>query len=942
MFPAKVKWASGNLNLSAAASIFAFFAENFLTPLAEEKEEYNALFSGTRFPSLDLWESCYRGEDKRLLNGVTLDVAAAYRDAGLHVDEKLRQPPDHIGVECSFFSYLCGKGGEMESLGRAFFDRHLCSFAIDFAESLEEKTRFPFYKNLARLLRESVEALVKNELGAETLPGVKNSREPEKAPKGLRFLTENELRQGIANNQVPICGINNCGGKCPLVADVSDGCILAIHPSRHPDATKAPGIHICLRGASYHQTFLSGGRLRYPLKRVGERGRAEFERITWDDATNVIAEEIRRIGKQYGPQSRYVNYATGVAGAARGDLFARNLLALDGGFLGKYNSYSTACTTFSTPFTYGTSETGNSSEDLLNSRLIVLWGHNPFESVFGSSLNFYLKEAKKKGTPIVVVDPRFSDTAAELADRWIGLRPTTDGALMDAMAYVIMEERLQDQDFMDRFCLGFDAAHMPVGMEHCENYRDYVFGKYDGTPKTPEWASKITGTDEETIRWLAKKYATIKPAALIQGYGPQRNGNGEQTARSGTLLACLTGNVGIPGGWACGSGYVALHKQPVVTEIPNPYRGKIPAFLWTDAILRGSEMTEAHDGVMGVEKLDANIKMIFNLAGDTLINQHSDVNRSVKILRDTTLCEFIVCSDLFLTPSAKFADILLPGTSLFEGENIGRPWLEGDYVLYCNKSVDPLFECRFEYEWLSEVARKLGHYSAFTHGGKDLHGLLKESYNNILVNEPDMPDFEAFRKNGIYRYQKKRHCIAFEENVRDPANHPFPTPSGKIEIFSPRLYAKNNPSEIPPIPKYVPSFEGPGDPRIEKYPFQLMGWHTKRRTHSTHDNNRRMDRYDLHRVWVNPKDAESVHVSEGDWVNVSNDRGCIRIRVHVTDRIVRGVLAISQGGWYSPDEDGVDLRGCINTVSTARPTPLAKGNPQHSNLVALSLYSKSS
>ncbi|MDR2136947.1 MAG: molybdopterin-dependent oxidoreductase, partial [Synergistaceae bacterium] len=948
--------------LPEVGPVFASLARGFLVPLpgGEQEEEYHALFSGTRFPSLELWESCYRGEDKRLLNGVTLDVAASYRDAGVCVDEKLGQPPDHIGVECAFFAYLCAKGDGAKS--RAFFDKHLRFFAVDFAEALEKKLEekleekigktdssiSSIYKKLALLLRESVDALAESQwfagtptpasspLETSSLGDGENLPDLPDLPLGLRFLTAEESRQEVARLQVPICGINNCGGKCPLTAEVSDNCVLEIGPSRHPDAAKSPEIHICLRGMSYHQTFLSGSRLRYPLKRTGERGEAKFKRITWDEATDVIAQEVERIGKRYGPQSRYVHYATGVAGAARGDLFARNLLALDGGFLGRYNSYSTACTAFTTPFTYGTSETGNCAEDLLNSRLILLWGHNPMESVFGASQRFYLREAKKNGTPIVVVDPRFSDTAAELADRWIGLKPTTDGALMDAMAYVILKEGLQDQNFMDRFCLGFDEEHMPPGMEHCENYRDYVYGKYDGTPKTPGWASKITGVDEDTIWWLAREYATVKPAALMQGYGPQRNGNGEQIVRGGTLLACLTGNVGIPGGWASGSGYVRLHKQPAIAEIPNPYKGNIPVFLWTDAILRGSEMTARHDGVTGVQKLDANIKMIFNLAGDTLINQHSDVNRTMGILRDTALCEFIVCSDLFLTPSAKFADILLPGTSLFEGENLGRPWLEGDYLLYCNKSVEPLFECRFEYDWLSEVAHKLGYGDAFTHGGKNVRGLLEESYNGILDNEPDMPDFETFRKNGIYRYKKKPHFIAFEENIRDPENHPFPTPSGKIEIFSPRLHEKNDPAEIPAIPKYVPSFEGPGDPRIEKYPFQLMGWHTKRRTHSTHDNNVRMDRYAPHRVWINPQDAESANVRENDWVNVWNDRGCIRIQAHVTDKIVRGVLAISQGGWYTPDEKGVDLRGCVNTLSTARPTPLAKGNPQHSNLVALS------
>ncbi|MDR1378452.1 MAG: molybdopterin-dependent oxidoreductase [Synergistaceae bacterium] len=950
--------------LSEADSVFAFLARSFLTSPTnlsnlsnpfnkknneEDEEEYHALFSGTRFPSLELWESCYRGEDRRLSNSVTLDVAASYREAGIHVDEKLRQPSDHIGVECAFFAYLCGKGDQAQSLGHAFLDRHLRPFAVEFANALEEKTRSPIYKDLARLLRESVEKMAEKMAGNEWLAdtpasplggGQGDDLTEAGLPMGLRFLRTEERteepRGEAPKLQIPICGINNCGGKCPLTVDVSDNCVLAIHPSRHPDATKPPGIQVCIRGMSYHQTFLSGARLRYPLKRAGERGEAKFKRVTWDEATETIAQETERIGKRYGPQSRYVNYSTGVAGAARGDLFAKNLLALDGGFLGRYNSYSTACTTFATPFTYGTSETGNCAEDLLNSRLIILWGHNPMESVFGSSQKFYLREAKKKGIPIIVVDPRFSDTASELASRWIGLRPTTDGALMDAMAYVILDEGLQDQYFMNRFCLGFDEAHMPAGMEHCENYRDYVFGKHGGTPKTPLWASKITSVGEETIRWLAREYATVKPAALIQGYGPQRNGNGEQIARGGTLLACLTGNVGVPGGWASGSGYMRLHRQPAIPEIPNPYNGKIPAFLWTDAIIRGTEMTARHDGVMGVGKLDANIKMIFNLAGDTLINQHSNVNRSARILHDTTMCEFIVCSDLFLTPSAKFADILLPGTSLFEGENLGRPWLEGDYILYCNQSVEPLFECRFEYDWLSDVARKLGYYDAFTHGGKSVRELLEESYNAILGNEPDMPDFERFRENGIYRYRKKPHFIAFEENVRDPERHPFPTPSGKIEIFSPRLHEKNDPLQIPAIPKYVPSFEGPEDPRIETYPFQLMGWHTKRRTHSTHDNNPHMDRYDPHCVWINHQDAEKAGVQENDWVNVWNDRGHIRIQAHVTDRIVSGVLAISQGGWYTPDEKGIDLRGCVNTISTSRPTPLAKGNPQHSNLVALS------
>ncbi|MDR1978379.1 MAG: molybdopterin-dependent oxidoreductase [Synergistaceae bacterium] len=963
------------VEVSEMEALFVFFAESFLRPLSLEKwrareerrrsplsllpsagafaaalnrasdrdalnEEYHALFSGVRFPSLTLWESCHDlqnpkspNEDRRLLNRVTLDVAAEYRQGGVRVEEALRQPPDHIGVECAFFAWLCGRR-DKDALRRSFFDRHLRPFAERFGAALEERARLDAYKALGRLLAESA-ALLSNARWSDGGEGENNGSLP---PVGLRLLTMWEAREvsgsagGPIERWVPICGINNCGGRCPLTVRVSDGCVLEVRPPSQPDSDK-PKITPCARGLSYHRTFLDGERLRYPLKRIGERGEARFARISWEEAIDLIAAETERIRTRYGPQSRYVHYSFGVDGIAQAGALAKNLLALDGGFLDSYNSYSTACTTFTTPYTYGTAETGNCAEDLLNSKLIVLWGHNPMESVFGASLRFYLGEAKKKGIEIIVVDPRFSDTAVALADRWIGPRPTTDGALMDAMAFTILSEGLQDQAFMDRFCLGFDGAHMPRGMEDRENYGDYVFGKYDGTPKTAEWAAEITGVDAETIRWLARKYATAKPAALLQGYGPQRNGNGEQTVRSGTMLACLTGNVGVPGGSACGYGSTRLHRQPAIPVTPNPYKGKIPVFLWTEAVLRGSEMTALRDGVTGVEKLDADVKLIFNLAGNALVNQHSDVNRSARILKDTTRCEFIVCSDLFLTSSAKFADILLPGTSLFEGENIGKPWREGDYLLYCNQSIEPLFECRFEYDWLADVARKLGHHHAFTHGGKNLRRLLKESYEAILGNERGMPDFDDFRRLGIYRYRENPHFIAFQANIADPENNPFPTPSGKIEIFSPRLLEKNNPQEIPAIPKYVPSFEGPEDPLFARYPFQLVGWHTKRRCHSVHDNNPSMERLEPHKVWIHPADAEGKNIGEDDWVNVFNDRGRIRIRAHVTNRVVRGVLALSQGGWHQPDADGVDLRGCLNTLSIARPTPLAKGNPQHSNLV---------
>lgn len=754
-------------------------------------------------------------------------------------------------------------------------------------------------------------------------------------------------------------GRNNCGGRCLIHAHVEDGQIKRLTTESLEEA-RAAGCEFpmvaCVRGMNYHKTFLGEDRLKYPMKRVGERGEGKFERISWQEAVDIIAGEWIRIRDTYGPGSRYVNYATGVSALVRGNQLAKRLLSLDGGFLDYYNSYSTACIRQATPLMYGTCETGNSREDWLNSNLILLWGHNPAETKFDSDSMFYLKKAKEKGIPIIVIDPRKNDTVLQLDAEWIPLRPATDSALMDAMAYVIVKEGLQDQDFLDRCCLGFDKEHMPDGVEPSECYLSWLTGEQDGIEKTPEWAESITGVPAETIRSLAVRYATARPGALIQGYGAQRHACGEQSARGAILLACMTGNVGISGGWASGVADCTRHAEPVFPMPENPYPMKIPVFLWTEAVERGHEMNGLDgvscgnmagrepgmemDGEKASQKADepenlhlsSDIKMILNLAGNTLINQHSDINRTAEILKDTRKCEFIVCSDLFMTASAKFADILLPGVSMFECENITLPWQTGNFVGFNNKVIEPLYEGKEEYEWLSEVAERLGLWEAFTQG-RTVGQWLEYCYNQLREKETELPEYEVLKREGIYRYKKTAPVIAFEKERQDPEHYPFPTESGRIEIFSRKIYETRYREFVPAIPRYVEPPEGPSDPLTEKYPLQLIGWHTKRRCHSIHDNNKAMHSLDPQQLWMHAEDAAARGLRDGQMVLVRNDRGQIRIPVKITDRIMRGVTALSQGAWYRPDKTGTDLGGSINVLTSLHPTPYAKGNPQHTNLV---------
>jgi len=890
---------------------------------------YDYLFRGTDADlEVPLWASVSLDE-RVLLNQTTLDVIQFYHRWGYEPQWMEGNPPDYLGEQLRFLAYLteAAQGEERQADIRRAVLEFVQYFTLNTAQKVWLVIRdYPgIFDGFAEYLYGLVKRLADEQFlnDGSALPAG-DSRKlhapiPDEAPR-------------IINTG----GINNCGGICVIRPVVQENCMLSISTD---SGQNAPQLRACVRGRGYRKTFLNSGRLRYPMRRIGKRGSGKFERISWEDALTMLVDNWKRIRDTYGPGSRYLIYGTGVTGIMRPGKLVQRLLAIDGGYLDFFNSYSSACVNYMSEYLFGTTSCGSSAADLLNTKLLLLWADNSAESIFGPERNYYLSKLKDLGVSIIVIDPRLSQTGVAYADDWYALRPSTDGALADAMAYVIWSEGLQNQAFMDRYCIGFDESHMPDGVPAGESYYSYLFGHKDGIVKTPEWAQPITGIEAERIRKLARLYATTKPACIVAGLGAQRHGNGEQSAKGICMLSCLTGNVGIPGtGVGGNASNISEHSgiSLFTNQAVNPYPGKIPVFLWTKAIEKGTEMTPREDRIKGVEKLDTNIKMIFNIASNTLINQHSNINDTIRILEDDSKCEFIVCSDIFMTPSARYSDLILPATSVFEGENIVGPWVGSNYLLKNNPAIRPLFNCRFEWEWLKEVAAALGHYEPFIDGKPEVENWLKESYAILREKEPSLPDYDTFSEQGGWQYEKPVHCIAFEQEIRDPESHPFNTPSGKIEIFSRRLYEFGQLDDIPAIPKYVPCPEGPKDPVHLEFPLQLIGWHTRRRCHSIHDNNEWQDEVEMPGVWIHPDDAVKRGIKDQEQVEVWNHRGCIRIPAIVTARIRPGVAAISQGGWYMPDSTGKDTRGSINVLtSTAYPTPLAKGNPQHTNLVEI-------
>lgn len=729
------------------------------------------------------------------------------------------------------------------------------------------------------------------------------------------------------------CPAHNCGGRCALIAHVQDGVITRLDADDRPDTVAAPQLRACVRGRAYLRRQYHPDRLQYPMKRAGHRGEGKFVRISWDEALDTVAGQIRRVKETYGNSALFVPYGTGSQNQLNGSATARRLMNLCGGCLGIDNSYSSAATTKATPYVYGTLTTGNQRQDWLNSKYILMWGWNPAEMRDGTNSDFFIKLARQNGARVVCIDPRHSLSASGLADEWIPIRPGADAAMMSAMAYVMIAEKLYDADFVRTHCIGFDSTQMPPGAEGAESYSDYILGVRDGIPKTPEWAERITAVPRRTIARIAREYATTRPGVLYQGLGMQRRAYGETAVIAGCVLAAITGNVGVPGGWASGRGLQAPDGGPLWTVFPlgeNPVKAVIPVFLWTEAVLRGKEMTAKNDGIIGADRLDNNIKLIYAIATDVLVNQHAHINRTAQILRDESLVEFIVVQDNFLTPSGRFADILLPACTQFETWGGEDGWVFGDEVILMPKLVEPLGESKSDYAICAGVAQRLGIGEAYTQG-RDERAWVEWCLGQFRERRfPGLPTLDEMLESNtaVYANPVTQPAVAFADFRADPEAHPLDTPSGKIEIFSKRLYDMNDP-HIPPVPKYIQEWESPLGPGADEYPLQVIGHHTLHRVHSTHDNNDWLEEAFPQRVFMNPLDADKRGIEDGDLVKVYNERGAMVLPCRLTNRIMPGVVDVPQGAWWAPDENGVDQRGSVNVLTSERWTPLAFGTAQH-------------
>lgn len=764
---------------------------------------------------------------------------------------------------------------------------------------------------------------------------------------------------------------HNCGGqRCLIKAHVVDGVVKKVKTDdTHPDTMGEPQIRACARGRSQQQQCFGADRLKYPMKRKNWepgggkkelRGRDEWERISWDEALDLVATEIKRLIDTYGNESILE------AGGTLSSVFT-----LAGGAVKPWGNTSWG-TWYYTGDIVGLGDglsntTHNDRLEMQKSNLIVIWGGNPAWSAQGNNMKYYL-DAKRAGAKFIFIDPIYNDSAMILADEWFPVRPATDHALALGMAHTLITEDdpqtnpLIDWDFLDRCCVGFDEAHMPEGADPKDNFKDYVLGTYDSIPKSAEWASEICGLTPKQIRYLARTIGSTPKVSLLTAWAPARVNDADSWPHMFMTLGAMTGHIGTSGsctGVSCwersadGGPFLIDSGSAGNPRVRNENAINVSinnGELWR-SVLTG-KYTAGRDDVR-----DIDIRAIIH-DGSSSLNQKVGMTEGIEAHRKV---EFVLSVNLFLNTNSKYSDIVLPATTQWERDGYFKG--NRDHLIWARKITEPLFEAKDDAWIAAELAKRLG----FEAEAADILGLppAQQIYNqlagawvikdngvdreNLLtITAEDIAEMavqgepqegritlQEFKEKGIYvvprKHGDKLGYIALKDFRDDPEANPRETETGKLEIYCPaqqKMIYDFGFTEVQPIPTYNPPREGyeytfeDWENKIKgEYPFQLYTIHYRRRSHSIFDNIPWLRELFPQEFIINPLDAEALGLKHGDIAKISSRHGTVIRPVFITERIRPGVVTLGEGAWAEIDEEtGIDKAGATNTLNGAYTT----------------------
>jgi anaerobic selenocysteine-containing dehydrogenase len=628
----------------------------------------------------------------------------------------------------------------------------------------------------------------------------------------------------------------------------------------------------CLKGLAYIERTHSPDRILYPLRKKNDG----FQRISWEEALREISNKLLLFKEKYGPHSILFYAASGMSGLL--NRVSSNFWKLYGGATTVYGNLCWPAGLEATKLTLGENK-HNAPWDLENAGLIIIWGKNPAECNVQQMIP--IEKALSRGAKLVVIDPRRTVTA-EKADILLQPEPGTDGILALAIAKIIIEKKLYDQIFIDKYVKGFE--------EFSESLLNLRLEK----------AAAECGIKMELLEKTAFLIGSVKPMSLIAGYGMQRFSNGGQTTRCLLSLPVITGNIGIKGG---GWQYANLQssvfdkiKEPdsyyPSTEADKPFRRTIPTALLGESML---------------QLKNPELKMAWVERGNPLA-QNPDSSRVLEAFRKL---EYRVVIEQFMTDTALEADIILPAKSMFEQTDvIGSYW--HPYLEIKQKVIDPPGEVKPETEIYFHLSKKM-----------------KFSDDRIRENIPE-PHDESI-ESWLEKILNKYPALALKKLENAPivvpgheeiaySNKVFSTPSGKIELYSEQARAR---WKVDPLPDYVPI----KIKERKKYPLHLMSPNTKNRIHSQFGNLEVIRIFDPQPyVTIAHKDARERRIKEGEWVRIFNRKGELRLKARIDRSMRPGNVVIFNGYWNNGE-------GSPNALTPGKETDMGHGTAFHDTMV---------
>ncbi|MDH3235746.1 MAG: molybdopterin-dependent oxidoreductase, partial [Alphaproteobacteria bacterium] len=650
----------------------------------------------------------------------------------------------------------------------------------------------------------------------------------------------------------------SCHGGCGALLHVDAGKLVKVEGDPASPLNKG---RLCPIGAATMDLVHHPDRLKYPMRRKGPRGAGTWERITWDAALDEIADRLQAIKDEDGAEAIALGTGTGRHHIRWVSRFGHALGTpnwAEPGFAQCFHPrVNTSLLTFGDfpvcDFTSGTAPA-----------CILYWGHNPVNSGPDGETRFNAKDSIRHGPKIVVVDPRETFLARK-ADLWLQLRPGSDDALALAMLNVIIAEGLWDKAFVARWTHGFEALCAQVA----EN--------------TPEWAEPITWVPADKIRAAARMFAEFRPAMMEWGCAIEHTPNCIQTIRAISMLPALTGNVDVPGGWVFGMHGLGPFPSLIENLSEEMNAKRLGADRFKLLCGEGAALPAAHIPTLlqAMREGDPYRVRAFLVFGNNTLTTYAN---STLVRASLMKLDFFVVADLFMTPTAELADIVLPAASWPELDQVaGLPTIAANVVLAQQKAVQ-IGECRSDEEIFVALARRM----KLPVGTEPVEEVLDQQ----LLAGCGL----TFKELGVKGFHQP------EMRFRKYESEGFATPTGKIELYSTRFEEMG----YDPLPSYAEPPESPiSTPEVAaEYPLVLTtGSRIPFFFNSEHRQLKRLRKAHPEPVAeIHPDTAAGLDIADGDWVWIETRRGRIRQKAKLTRGIDPRVVH-AEHGWWFPEEE---------------------------------------